>query len=158
MSKIKLGQNTKRDFAGNKKPRPEWLATFKNKHLGQWYLIPFVQQDTTFRSLCPVTGQPDTAAIEIIYVPKTLMVESKSLKEYLQSFSNSGEFHEDVINRIANDLVDLLDPAYLRVFGDFVPRGDLAIKPLVQRWDAILEDEEMFYILNLVSQWDMKNT
>ena len=147
-----LGSNTKRDFANVKQPMPEWLQTFKNSHPNSIQLVCFVQPEPTFRSLCPKTGQPDSASIEIIYVPREKMVESKSLKEYLQSFQNSGEFHEDVCNRIKNDLVKLLDPLYLRVYGDFVVRGDLAIKPLVE---FMTSNEEL--IRNLVSSWDAKS-
>lgn len=153
-----LGATTKRNFATNKIPRPEWLEIFDNQHPQDAYLVPFVQPDATFRSLCPKTGQPDSARIEIVYVPGDKMVESKSLKEYLQSFQNSGEFHEDVINRIASDLVKLLDPKYLRVYGDFVPRGDLAIKPMVEHFKAevFLNATIRDYIYHLVGSWDAK--
>lgn len=150
-----LGASTKRDFANNKEPQPSWLETFTNQHPDNLYLVTFIQPDTTFRSLCPKTGQPDSAKIEICYVPNKKMVESKSLKEYLQSFSNSGEFHEDVINRIANDLFNLMKPRYLRVFGDFVPRGDLAIKPLVEKYGT-RKNGETNLIWRLVDSWDNK--
>lgn len=144
--------------------RPELLETFdineslKNKT--GFTLVPFIQERDEFTSLCPKTGQPDHAKLEIIYIPKYKMIESKSLKLYLFSFRNTGEFHEDVCNRIANDLVKVLDPVYLRVYGDFAPRGGLAIKPLVERWGLdrnILEmngfiDEIQF----LVNSWDNK--
>lgn len=148
-----LGSTTKRDFANNKNPQPSWLETFDNQHPTNLYLVTFVQPETTFRSLCPKTGQPDSAKIEICYVPNEKMVESKSLKEYLQSFSNSGEFHEDVINRIANDLFKLMKPKYIRVFGDFVPRGDLAIKPLVEKYGNA-KGNEISKIWRLVDSWD----
>jgi 7-cyano-7-deazaguanine reductase len=82
-----------------------------------------------FTSLCPITGQPDFATIEIEYIPRALLVESKSLKIYLGQFRQQGEFHEACINRIANDLVNLLDPEWLRVVGKFTPRGGIAIHP-----------------------------
>lgn len=154
MSDLPLGKNTKRDFAHCDRPMPEWLATFENKHKDNTYLVSFVQPKTTFQSLCPVTGQPDTASIEILYCPNELMVESKSLKEYLQSFRNSGEFHEDVVNRIANTLFDLLQPKYLRVYGDFVPRGDLAIKPMVEKWAVNQYDQDQIH--NMVLLFDIK--
>ena len=72
-------------------------------------------------------------------IPNKKMVESKSLKLYLFSFRNTGEFHEDVCNRIANDLFTLLEPFYLRVYGNFVPRGGLAIRPLVERWHRLVD-------------------
>lgn len=82
-----------------------------------------------FTSLCPITGQPDFATIKIEYIPGETLVESKSLKLYLTQFRQSGEFHEACVNRIANDLVNLLSPQYLKVEGLFTPRGGIAIHP-----------------------------
>ena len=82
-----------------------------------------------FTSLCPITGQPDFATIEIEYEPRGLIVESKSLKLYLGQFRQQGEFHEGCINRIANDLVLLLEPEWLTVTGKFSPRGGISIWP-----------------------------
>src|SRR3990167_4234873 len=98
-------------------PNINILETFDNQHLNNLYLVPFVQERDEFTSLCPKTGQPDHAKMEIIYVPNMKMVESKSLKLYLFSFRNTGEFHEDVCNRITNDLFTLLKPKYLRAYG-----------------------------------------
>ncbi len=84
-----------------------------------------------FTSLCPITSQPDFGVIYIRYIPKDKMVESKSLKLYLFSYRNHGSFHESCINTILLDLVQLLDPKYLEVYGDFVSRGGIAIKPFV---------------------------
>jgi 7-cyano-7-deazaguanine reductase len=83
-----------------------------------------------FTSLCPKTGQPDFATIHIKYIPGVKMVESKSLKLYLFSFRNHGDFHEDCVNIIMKDLVKLLQPKYLEVKGLFTPRGGIAIHPL----------------------------
>lgn len=138
-------------------PGPEILDTFVNKHQDQLYLVPFIQPRDEFQSLCPVTGQPDVAKMEIIYVPNVKMVESKSLKLYFFSFRNSGEFHEDVTNRIVKDLWSVLEPKYLRVFGNFAPRGGIAIKPLVERWQDDLPVEVISKIRNLVYTWDLKN-
>jgi len=77
-----------------------------------------------------MTGQPDFASIDICYIPNKLGVESKSLKLYLFRFRNHGSFHEDCINTIAEDLVKILDPLYLRVIGDFTRRGGISIKPI----------------------------
>lgn len=82
-----------------------------------------------FTSLCPKTGQPDFATIRIKYAPREFCVESKSLKLYLGSFRNHGEFHESCVNRIANDLVTLLSPRYLKVVGEFTPRGGIPFHP-----------------------------
>lgn len=85
-----------------------------------------------FTSLCPITGQPDFATIVIDYVPRALCVESKSLKLYLGAFRQKGEFHEACVNRIANDLITLLDPAYLKVEGRFTPRGGIPFWPTAE--------------------------
>lgn len=82
-----------------------------------------------FTSLCPKTGQPDFATIVIEYTPNEWCVESKSLKLYLGSFRNHGEFHESCVNRIANDLIALLDPETLLVRGEFTPRGGIPFWP-----------------------------
>lgn len=85
-----------------------------------------------FTSLCPVTGQPDWATITINYIPGSKLVESKSLKEYLASFRNHGDFHEDVCRIICDDLVRLMAPRYVEVVGRFDARGSIAIWPFVQ--------------------------
>lgn len=82
-----------------------------------------------FTSLCPKTGQPDFATIAIAYEPNAWCVESKSLKLYLGSFRNHGEFHEACVNRICNDLVTLLKPQWMRVQGQFTPRGGIPFWP-----------------------------
>ena len=82
-----------------------------------------------FTSLCPITGQPDFANIYISYIPDQLCVESKSLKLYLFSYRNHGDFHENCINTIGKDLVELLNPRYLEVWGKFTPRGGISIDP-----------------------------
>jgi len=85
-----------------------------------------------FTSLCPKTGQPDFATIVIDYQPNLFCVESKSLKLYLMSFRNHGEFHEGCINRIANDLIVLLDPMWIKVVGKFTPRGGIPFHPTAE--------------------------
>ena len=87
---------------------PGLLETFPNKHPENEYLVTFDCPE--FTSLCPKTGQPDFARIFIRYIPRVNMVESKSLKLYLFSFRNHGDFHEDCINIILNDLWRLMDP------------------------------------------------
>ena len=84
-----------------------------------------------FTSLCPLTGQPDFATIVIDYTPDKLCVESKSLKLYLGSFRNVGEFHESCVARIARDLITLLKPSRLMVRGEFTPRGGIPFWPTV---------------------------
>lgn len=112
---------------------PEVLETFDNKHPERRYLVSFVCPE--FTSLCPKTGQPDFAKIIINYIPRRKMVESKSLKLYLFSFRNHGDFHEDCVNIILNDLLKLMDPLYIEVLGIFTPRGGIAIHPFANHAD-----------------------
>lgn len=106
---------------------PSILETFKNKHPEQDYMVTFDCPE--FTSLCPKTGQPDFAHIIINYIPAQEMVESKSLKLYLFSFRNRGDFHEDCINIIMKDLNTLMKPRYIEVKGIFLPRGGISIFP-----------------------------
>jgi 7-cyano-7-deazaguanine reductase len=85
-----------------------------------------------FTSLCPVTGQPDWAELYLNYIPAKLLVESKALKEYLNSFRMHGGFHEDVCRVVCDDLACLLAPRYLEVLGHFDSRGSICIWPYVQ--------------------------
>lgn len=112
---------------------PGILETFKNKHPENEYLVTFNCPE--FTSLCPKTGQPDFATIIINYIPREDMVESKSLKLYLFSFRNHGDFHEDCVNIIMKDLVRLMNPRYLEVRGIFTPRGGIAIYPFANYGD-----------------------
>ena len=85
-----------------------------------------------FTSLCPITGQPDFATIVVIYKPYEKCVESKSFKLYLGSFRQFGEFHEACVARIHKDLYNLLEPRYLKVVGQFAPRGGIRFWPSVE--------------------------
>ena len=132
-----LGRKTeyRQDYA------PEVLETFENKHLEGDYWVRFNCPE--FTSLCPITGQPDFAEIRIAYVPDRRMVESKSLKLYLFSFRNHGDFHEDCVNIIMKDLIRLMDPKYIEVTGYFTPRGGISIWPYANygrpgtRWEEV---------------------
>ena len=106
---------------------PQLLEAFNNKNPKQIAWTTFIC--TEFTSLCPKTGQPDFAKIFINYIADKKMVESKSLKLYLFSFRNHGDFHEDCIQTICNDLTNLIKPKYLEVIGEFTPRGGIAIFP-----------------------------
>ena len=85
---------------------PSVLETFDNKHPGNDYFVKFNCPE--FTSLCPITGQPDFATIYISYIPGKKMVESKSLKLYLFSFRNHGDFHEDCVNIIMKDFINFI--------------------------------------------------
>ena len=104
---------------------PEVLESFVNKHQGNDYWVRFNCPE--FTSLCPITGQPDFAEIRISYVPDVRMVESKSLKLYLFSFRNHGDFHEDCVNIIT-------------------PRGGISIWPYANygkpgtKWEKLAEE------------------
>jgi len=106
---------------------PDILETFQNRHMDIDYMVKFNCPE--FTSLCPITNQPDFAAIYINYIPDGLMVESKSLKLYLFSFRNHGDFHENCINTILKDLRNLMSPKFIEVQGKFTPRGGISIDP-----------------------------
>ena len=106
---------------------PTVLECFPNKHEEAPYMVKLNCPE--FTSLCPKTGQPDFGRIVISYIPNHKLVESKSLKLYLFSFRNNGDFHEDCVNIIKNDLAALLEPLYPEVRGYFNPRGGISILP-----------------------------
>ncbi|AMM97032.1 MULTISPECIES: preQ(1) synthase [Bacillus] len=120
---------------------PQVLETFPNKHTNRDYFVKFNCPE--FTSLCPQTGQPDFATVYISYIPNDIMVESKSLKLYLFSFRNHGDFHEDCMNIIMNDLIELMDPRYIEVWGKFTPRGGISIDPYTNYGKPGTKYEEM---------------
>ena len=113
---------------------PEILETFDNKHPEEDYVVTLDCPE--FTSLCPKTHQPDFGHIVISYIPDIAMVESKSLKLYLFSFRNHGDFHEDCVNIIMKDLIKLMNPRYIEVTGNFTPRGGISIVPFANHGDA----------------------
>ena len=117
---------------------PSVLEAFENRHQDRDYHVRF--ECPEFTALCPITGQPDFATIYIEYVPDVRMVESKSLKLYLFSFRNHGDFHEDCVNIIMKDLVKLMDPKYIEVKGLFNPRGGISILPFANYGDTEHQD------------------
>jgi 7-cyano-7-deazaguanine reductase len=129
---------------GRKVPWPQspddaTLERVPNPHPGKVYLTRFTAPE--FTSLCPVTGQPDFAHLVIDYIPRRWLVESKSLKLYLGSFRSHGAFHEDCTIEIADRLVRLLAPRWLRIGGYWYPRGGMPIdvfwqtgKPPAELW------------------------
>ncbi|MBB6450855.1 7-cyano-7-deazaguanine reductase [Geomicrobium halophilum] len=120
---------------------PSLLETFDNQHPYRDYFVKFNTPE--FTTLCPMTGQPDFATLYISYIPDEKMVESKALKLYLFSFRNHGDFHEDAMNIIVNDLVEALAPRYLEVWGKFTPRGGISIDPYVNYGKPGSKYEEM---------------
>ena len=106
-------------------PAEAILETVPNPHPGTLYLVRFTQPE--FTSLCPVTGQPDFAHLVIDFVPRAKLVESKSLKLYLNSFRNEPAFHEDCTVGIGKRLVKTIAPRWLRIGGYWYPRGGMPI-------------------------------
>ena len=106
-------------------PAEAELEAFENRYADRDYWVEFDCPE--FTALCPMTGQPDFGHITIRYIPDRLCVESKSLKLYLFSFRNHGTFHEEVVNRVLDDVVALLQPRKAIVKGVFNPRGGIAI-------------------------------
>jgi len=104
------------------KPARE-LETVPNPAPGRPYRVRMVSPE--FTCLCPRTGQPDFATIRIDYVPGESLVELKSLKQYLWSWRDAGAFHEDVVNRVLEDLAAACRPAWMRVCGEFNVRGGI---------------------------------
>lgn len=102
---------------------PDLLQHFPNPSPDRNYLIHMDIPE--FTCLCPKTGQPDFATLVLDYIPDRLCVELKSLKLYIWSFRNDGAYHEAVTNQIADDLIKLLNPRFLRVCANFNVRGGI---------------------------------
>jgi 7-cyano-7-deazaguanine reductase len=117
-----LGQKTTK-YPTN--PDEARLEVFKNKYQDRDYLIRFDCPE--FTSMCPITGQPDFAKIKITYIPHKDCIESKSLKIYLFSFRNSGMFHEEIVNRVLDDVIKAANPKWARVRGIMNRRGGILI-------------------------------
>jgi len=113
--------NTRAD--GRKQIAEARLLRFKNRTLHRRYIIDMASPE--FTCMCPVSGFPDFATIQIQYVPKDWCVELKSLKLYINQYRDQGIYHEDVTNKIMDDLVDLLDPWEIKVVADFMVRGNI---------------------------------
>jgi 7-cyano-7-deazaguanine reductase len=127
---LQLGQPS----AVPRSPQEARLDRVPNPHPGTDYVARFTAPE--FTSLCPVTGQPDFAILVIDYVPGPWLVESKSLKLYLNSFRDHGAFHEDCTVAIGKRLAELLEPRYLRIGGYWYPRGGISIDVFWQTGEA----------------------
>jgi len=104
-------------------PSRDQLETFPNPNPARDYTIEISCPE--FTSLCPITGQPDFGTITFTYTPDAKCVELKSLKLFLQRFRTQGIFYEQVVNRLLDDMVAVLQPRYCRVDGAFTPRGGI---------------------------------
>ena len=112
-------------------PEDAVLEYVKNPRPASDYLVRFTCPE--FTSLCPVTGQPDFAHLVLDYVPAAHLVESKSLKLFLQAFRNHAAFHEDCTVGIAERLMDEMKPKWLRLGGYWYPRGGIPIDVFFQK-------------------------
>jgi len=114
------------------------LASFDNPNPGRDYTIHIDTPE--FTCLCPLTGQPDFATIEIAYVPDQLCLELKALKLYFWAYRTEGAFHEAVTNQILEDLVAAISPRFMRVNADFNVRGGVYTRVVVEHradgWQA----------------------
>lgn len=146
LKNFKLGQS-ETEYGNDYNPK--LLEAFENKNPGKIAWTTFIC--TEFTSLCPKTGQPDFAKIFINYIADKTMIESKSLKLYLFSFRNHGDFHEDCVQTICDDIAKLINPLYIEVVGEFTPRGGIAIYPFAShatkstRFQKLLEDRLVNY-------------
>jgi 7-cyano-7-deazaguanine reductase len=106
-------------------PEKAVLERVPNPHPDALYLARFAAPE--FTSLCPVTGQPDFAHLVIDYAPQGWLIESKSLKLFLQAFRNHGAFHEDCTLYVAKRIIAMAEPRWLRIAGFWYPRGGIPI-------------------------------
>jgi len=117
------------------------LETFPNPNTDRDYTINF--EIPEFSCLCPKTGQPDFAVLEIDYIPDNLCVELKSLKLYIWSFRDHGAFHEAVTNKILNDLVATISPRYMNIVAEFNVRGGIyttvTVEHIMDGWSLDVE-------------------
>ena len=107
----------------NKINQNKILERFENPQKKKDYVINITVPE--FTCLCPKTGQPDFATIDIFYIPEKLCIELKSLKLYIWSYRNEGTYHEAVTNKILDDLVSACKPRYMKIIGDFYVRGGI---------------------------------
>jgi 7-cyano-7-deazaguanine reductase len=119
-------------------PEEASLEVFPNRNAERNYWIELDYPE--FSSLCPVTGQPDTAHLTIRYIPGERCVETKSLKFYLASFRNLASFNEDIVNRVLDDLVAACAPRRMSVSGRFSPRGGIRLTATASFPDPGLAD------------------
>ena len=99
------------------------LQRFENRTPDRAYTVEFTCPE--FTCLCPLSGFPDFATIRIQYQPNKWCVELKSLKLYINAFRDEKVFHEDVTNKILSEMIELLEPRYMKVVSDFNVRGNV---------------------------------
>ncbi len=99
------------------------IEVWKNRYPDKKYTINL--EIPEFTCICPKTGLPDFATIKIQYIPDRFCIELKSLKYYINFYRNIGIFHEHVINKITEDFVKTCKPRWMRIEGEFNPRGGI---------------------------------
>jgi 7-cyano-7-deazaguanine reductase len=114
------------DFAGPEAIRADFLDTFPYEYRGKELLLELETDE--FTSVCPWSGLPDFGRLRVVYVPDALCIELKSFKYYLYSYRNVGIYYEHLTQRILHDLVEACHPLYMRVEGEFQPRGGIATR------------------------------
>jgi len=114
---------TKRMKSGQHEILKSRLTAVKNKYPHRDYEVEITLPE--FTCLCPMTGYPDFATIHVKYVPDKLILELKSLKLYINKFRSTELFHEEVVNKILDDLAAVCKPRWMEVIGDFNPRGNV---------------------------------
>lgn len=100
------------------------IEPFENQYPDRDYTISI--QIPEYTAVCPRTGLPDYGTITIDYVPDQQVIELKAFKYYILAYRNVGIFYENAINRIHDDIVSAVSPRYLKVTGDFTPRGGIS--------------------------------
>jgi 7-cyano-7-deazaguanine reductase len=118
--------NRRFDIYGYDRIDTEVLEAMNYEYPGRDTLVEYYTEE--FSSVCPWTGLPDNAKLAIKYIPSDKLVELKSLKYYLTSYRNVGILQEHAVNRILDDLANLLKPKYMEVIGEFVARGGISTK------------------------------
>jgi len=108
---------------GQKEIRTSRLATVENKYPHRDYEVNIALPE--FTCLCPITGYPDFATIHVKYIPDKLLLELKSVKLYINKFRDQERFHEEIVNKILEDLTAVCQPRWMEVVGDFNPRGNV---------------------------------
>ena len=129
-------------------PNKNILEKVNNPKIGLDYNIRLTCPE--FTSICPVTSQPDFAHLVIDYVPSKFIVESKSFKLYLLGYRNHGAFHEDCTISIAQDIVNLLSPKWLRIGGYWYPRGGI---PIDIFWQTSEQPKNLFIPIHNVDNY-----
>jgi len=112
-------------------PTSEILEVFENQFFERTYHVEYIFKE--FSSLCPRTGQPDTAQITVEYIPRKLCIETKSLKLYFLSYRQHGAFMETITNQILEDCVKACNPRWMKITSNFAPRGGTYINVIAEK-------------------------